>query len=109
MSKIIQSGVFRGSWLGKLGKKVVTVFAIPFAKNNLPRVVSNIASKAASNAMNKFERRISGNGAVRAGKGFTLFISNIDIDDIIKIVKSFEYSEVLIDGFMEAVKHEMKK
>ena len=27
-------------------------------------------------------------GAVRAGKGFALFISNKDMDDIIKIVES---------------------
>ena len=55
--------------------------------------------------MNKFERRISGKGAVRAGKGFTLFISN---EDIIKIVKSLEDSQLLIDGVTEVVKHEIK-
>ena len=59
ISKIIQSGGFLGSWLGKLGKKVVTDLAIPFAKNNLPILVSNIASNAVSSAINKFERRIS--------------------------------------------------
>ena len=31
-------------------------------------------SNLASNAINKFERKISGKGAVRTGKGFTLFI-----------------------------------
>ena len=48
--------------------------------------------------MNIFERKISGNGAVRAGKGFTLFISNKNMNDIVKIIKSWEDSGVLIDG-----------
>ena len=59
--------------------------------------------------MNEFERRISRKGVVKAGKGFTLFISNEDMDDIIKIVKSLEDSGILIDGVTEAVKHELKK
>ena len=42
---------------------------IPLAKDNLPRLVTNLTS----NAINKFERKISGKGAVRAGKGFIYF------------------------------------
>ena len=41
----------------------------------------------------------------RAGKGFTLFIANEDINDIIKIIKSLENSNVLFDGITETVKH----
>ena len=41
-----------------------------------------------------------------AGKGFTLFISNEDMDDIIRIINSLEDSRVLIDGVTETVKHE---
>ena len=93
----------------RLGKKVVTDLTIPFAKSNFPGLVSNIASNAASNAINKFEKRISGKGAVRVGKGFTLLISNEDIDDIFKTIKSLEDSNVLINGVTEAVKHEIKK
>ena len=37
-----------------------------------------------------------------------MLISNEDMDNIIKIVKLLEYSEVLIDGVIEAVKHEIK-
>ena len=59
--------------------------------------------------MNKFDRKISGKGAVRTGKGFTLFISNEDMNDIIKIMKSLEDSDVLIDGVTETIKHEIKK
>ena len=59
--------------------------------------------------MNKFERKIIGEGAVRAGKGFTLLISNEDINDIIKVIKSLEDSGLLIDGVTKTVKHEIKK
>ena len=41
--------------------------------------------------------------AVRAEKGFPLFISNQDMNDIIKIINSLEYLSALI------VKPEMKK
>ena len=40
------------------------------AKDVLPK----LATKATSSVLDKFERKISGKGAVRAGKGFTLFI-----------------------------------
>ena len=73
--------------------------------DNVPRLVSNLAS----NAINKFERKISGKVAVRAGKGFTLFILNEDMNDVIKTIKSPEDSNVLIYGITETVKHEIKK
>ena len=41
---------------------------------------------------------------MRAGKVFTFLISNEDMDDIIKIVKSLENSGLLIDGATELVK-----
>ena len=56
--------------------------------------------------MNKFGRKISGKGAVRAGKGFTLFISNDSMNDIIN---SLQDSGVLVDGVTETVKHEIIK
>ena len=71
ISKIIQSGGSFGSWLGNLGRRVLLNFAIPLARDNLP-----------ANAINRFERKISGKGAVRCGKGFSLFISNKDINII---------------------------
>ena len=45
---------------------------------------------------------------MRARKGFTLFISNGDINDIIKIIKLLEDSGVLIDGVTETVKRKIK-
>ena len=59
--------------------------------------------------MNKFDRKISGKGAVRGGKGFYLFISNKDMNDTIKIIKSLEDSAVLIDEVTETVKNQIKK
>ena len=87
----------------------MTDLFILFPKNNLSALISNVALNAASNGINKFERGASGKGAVRAEKRFTLFISNEDMDDIIKTVKSLEGSEVLIDRVIEAVKDEIKK
>ena len=52
-------------------KCAITDLVIPLARENFPRLVRNLAS----NTINKFERKISGKGAVRARKGFTLFTS----------------------------------
>ena len=57
-----------------LGKKVIINLAIPLARDNLPVLVSNLASNATSNVIDKFGRTISGKGAVRARREFTLFI-----------------------------------
>ena len=46
---------------------------------------------------------------MRVGKGFTLFISNEDMNDIIKIIKSLEDSDVLVEGVTETVKNEKNK
>ena len=43
--------------------------------------------------------------AVRAGRGFNLFISNEDINDVIKIIKSLENSG---GGVTETVKYEIE-
>ena len=72
ISKIIQLGGSFGSWLGNLGKKALKNIAIPLARANLLRIVSILTS----NAINKFGRKTSGKRDVRAGKGFTSFISN---------------------------------
>ena len=46
-------------------------------------MLPKLATKATSSVLDKLGRKISGQGAIRAGKGF---ISNEDKDDIIKIV-----------------------
>ena len=52
---MVQSSESVGSWLGNLAKKALTNVAIPLARDNLPELVSNLVS----NAINKFERKIS--------------------------------------------------
>ena len=80
---MIQSNGFLHNMLGNLGKKVISDLAILLARDNLPGLVSNLAS----NAINKVQRKICGKGAVTAGKRFTCFISNEDMNDIVKIIK----------------------
>ena len=64
-----------------------------------------MASNTTSKVIHKLGIKISGKGAVSVGKGFTLFISNKNINDIIKIIKSLEKSNVLIEGATEIVKN----
>ena len=103
LSKIIQSGgdlLFRGQLIQ--AKKAPIIVTIPLPRDDFPGLVSNLAS----NAINNFERKISRKGAVRAGKGFNLFIWNEDMIDINKIIKSLEDSNALKHG---TSKHEIKK
>ena len=66
-------------------------------------------SNLPSSVINKFDRKISGKGAARARKRFVSFISNEDINDIIKTRKPLKDSTVLIDGVTETVKDVIKK
>ena len=86
ISKIIQSGVSFSSWLTTLGKKALRNIAIRLAGDNLSGLERNLTS----DWINNVERKMSRKGAVRAANGFTLFISNGDINDIVKIIKSLE-------------------
>ena len=60
ISKIIQSSGSFDSRLGNVGMKTLTNIPIHLARENLPGLVSNLAS----NAIYKFERIITGKGAV---------------------------------------------
>ena len=66
----------------------------------LPKLVT----KATLSVLDKFERKISGQGAVRAGKWYNLFNSNEDMDDIIKIIMLLKDSSLLIGVANETVK-----
>ena len=66
ISKIIKLGGSFASQLGSLGKKSLPKIAIRLARDNLPALESKLTSKA----INKFERKINGKGAVRGRKGF---------------------------------------
>ena len=63
---------------------------------NLPGLVSNLTLST----INKFESKTTGKASFRVGKGFTLFISNEDMN-IIKIIKSLEDSGVLINELLK--------
>ena len=41
---------------------------------------------------------------MRVRKGFTLFILNEDINDIVNLMKSLKYANVFIDGITETEK-----
>ena len=97
ISIIIQSGRSFGSWLAKVSKAALKLVSIPLAGDTLPGLVSNLAS----NAINKFKWKMSGKGAIRARKGFPLFILNQYMNNIIKIMKLVEDSGALIDGVTE--------
>ena len=56
----------------------------------------------------KIWKKISGKGAVRVGKWFTVLISNEYMNDIIKTIKSLEGSNVLVNGVTGTVKQEIK-
>ena len=91
--------------LGNWGKEVTTDLLIFLARDNLPGLVNNLAS----NAINKFKRKISGKEVVSAGKGFISFILNEDVNKIIKTIESLKDSNELIHGINETVKHRIKK
>ena len=68
-------------------------------------VLSKLATKTSSSVLDQFDRKTSGKSIESAGKEFTLFISNEDIDDVIKIEKPLEKSGLLVDGATGTVKH----
>lgn len=74
LSKMTQSGGFVGKIVGNLGKRALLDLSVLLAKHVLPQ----LANKATLSILDNFERKISGKRAVRAGKGFTLFILNED-------------------------------
>ena len=67
--KMIQSGGLLRNLLGSSRKKVKSDLAIPYTRVNFSWLISNLAS----NAINKFERKISGQRVITAGKGFNFF------------------------------------
>ena len=99
LSKMIQSGEFLGNLLGKLAGPLMKV-AIPLAKNILAPLGLTAAMSAIDGAIKK---KMLGAGTT------TLIISNDEMDDILKIVKSLENSGVLLKGISETIQHEAKE
>ena len=99
LSKMIQSGGFLGKLLAKLAGPLMKV-AMPLAKNVLALLGLTAAMSAIGGSIKK---KILGSGTT------TLIISNDEMDDILKIVKSLENSGVLLKGVSETIQHEAKE
>ena len=105
LSKMIQSGGFLGRLLGSLLKT-----GLPLIKSVIKSLAKSVLlplglTAAASAADAGIHKKILGSGHNNA----TLIISNDEMDDILKIVKSLEDSAVLLKGVSETIQHEAKE
>ena len=99
LSKMIQSGGLLGNLLGKLAGPLMKV-AMPLAKN----VLTPLGISAAMSAIDgSIKKKMFGSGTT------TLIIPNDEMDDILKIVKSLEDSNILLKGVSETIQHEAKE
>ena len=106
LSKMIQSGRFLGKFLGPLlrtGLPLMKSVIKPLAKAVLIPLGSTAAASAADAGIHK---KILGSGH---NNDTILIISNDEIDDIIKMVKSLEDSGVLLKGASETIQNEAKE
>ena len=103
LSNIIQSGGFLCRLLGpllKTGLQLIKNVIKPLVKSVLIRLGLTAAASAADVGIHK---KILGSGNT------TLLISNNEIHDIIKIIKSLEDSGLLIEGVTKTVQNEVKE
>ena len=104
LSKMIQSGGFLGTLLGpllKTGLPLIKIVITTLAKSVLIPLGLTTAASAADAGIHK---KILGSGGHT-----TLIISNNEIEDLIKIVKSLEDSGLLLKGITESVQNEIKE
>ena len=105
LSKMIQSGGFLGRLLGPLLKT-----GLPLIKNVIKPLAKSILiplglTAAASPADMGIRKKILGSGKHNT----TLIISNDEMEDIIKIIKSLEDSGLLLKGVSETVQNEARE
>ena len=104
LSKMIQSGGFLGRRLGPLlrtGLPLMKSVIKPLAKSVLVPLGLAAAASAADAGIHK---KILG-----SCHNTTLIISKDEMEDILKIVKSFEDSRLLLKGVSETIQNEAKK
>ena len=104
LSKMIQSGGFHGILLGpliKTGLLLIKNVKKPLAKSVLIPLGLTAAAPVADAGIHK---KFLGSGNMTR-----LIISNDEINNIIKIVKSFEDSGLLLKGITETVQNEVKE
>ena len=102
LSKMMQSGGFLGRLLGpllKTGLPLITNVIKPLAKSALVSLGLTAAAAAAADA--GIHKKILGSGH---NNTTILIITNNEIEDIIKIVKSLEDSGLLLEGVTEQLK-----
>ena len=102
LSKMVQSGGFLGRLLGpllKTGLPLIKNVIKPLGKSVLIPLGLTAAASAADAGIHK---KILGSGH----NNTTLIISNDEMDNILKIVKSLENSGVLLKGVSETIQHE---
>ena len=107
LSNIIQSGGFLGRPLGPLlrnGLPLIKIVIKLLARSVLVPLGLTAAASAADAGIHK---KILGSG--RNKNNTTLIISNDEMDDILKIVKSLEGSGVLLKGVSETIQNETKE
>ena len=106
LSKMIQSGGFLGRLLGPLlraGLPIMKSVIKPLAKSFLVPLGLTAAASAADAEIRK---KILGSGH---NNNATLIISNDEMDDILKVVKSLEDFGVLLKGVSETIENEAKE
>ena len=101
---MIQSGGFLGKLLGpllKTGLRLIKIVLTPLAESVLILLGLRAAASATDAGIHK---KILGSGGHT-----TLIISNKDMDDLIKKIKSLEDSGLLLKGVTESVQNEVKE
>ena len=104
LSKIIQSGRFLGKLLGpslKAGLPLIKNVITPLAKSVLIPLGSTAAASAADAGIHQ--------KILVSGGNTTLIISNKDMEDLIRIVKSLQDSKLLLKGVTESVQNDVKE
>ena len=105
LSKMIHSGGFLGRLLGPLlrtGLPLMKIVIKPLAESVFVPLGLTAAASVADSGIHK---KILGSGH----NNTTLIISNNEMHDILKIVKSLEDSGVLLKGVSEKIQNEAKK
>ena len=98
IKKIIQSGGFLGKLLSKLTGPLMKV-AMALAKN----VLAPLGLTAAMSAIDgSIQKKIHGSGV-------KLIIDQVDMKDIMKIIKALENSGILLKGVSKTIKNETKE
>ena len=98
IKKLIQSGGFLGKLLSKLAGPLMKV-ALSLSKN----VLTPLGLTAAMSAIDgSIQKKIHGSGII-------LIIEEEDIQDIIKIIKELENSDILLKGVSKTIENEIKE